>query len=207
MKKFLKIIWLTWISLLACAALFFGVMIVVQYHNLSLYQKPYLKIPISPPFPKKEVIPLEIKILTEVRTMKVFLVPALKDPLSNWLELSLVSPSGEDWRLLLFPAQCEWEGKNFPACYVSMLRKCRYQLKLKIKEPPSDLPSETTLILAPCSEFGGLILVFYKAGLLAALFLLAGSFIIFSCVKPPAQPVARTRNLNSDTEEPKNREQ
>lgn len=166
-----------------------------------MYRKPYLKIPIVPPYPREEIIPLEIKVLTEVQTMKIFMVPTLKDPLPDWLELSLVSPSGENRRLLLFSAQCEWEGKNYPGEYVSMLRKCRYYLRLKIKEPPADLPSGTTLILAPCSEFGGLLLTFYKAGFLITLFMLFVCYLIFATTTSSILSASASQRKNSDSEE------
>lgn len=207
MKKYLKIIWLTWISLLVCMALFFGLMIVVQYHNLSLYKKPYLKVPIAPPYPREEIIPFEVKVLTEVRTMKVFLIPAPNDALVDCLELTLVSPSGMDWKLLLFRAQCEWQGKNFPAEYVSGLKKCRYRLKLKIKEPPPDLQSGTTLILAPCSEFGGVILFFYMAGFLITLFVLLVSYLISTAAKSPVIPASVSQDKHLSPEEPRSRKE
>jgi len=182
MKTALKLIgWAWFLILAACIALStWGV--IVQQHRLKQYDQPYLRLGRTVLSGSGEVVvPFRVPFVTEAESLKIFTIPELPFESSLEVTIELEDAAGETAEKTFLAATCEWEEKNYPCAFFYHIVPGEYRLRIKAGPLPEGTVIES-LIVAPSSEFGGLILQLYWAVFLAASGLLAVSLGILACL-------------------------
>lgn len=182
MKTALKLIgWAWFLVLAACIALStWGV--IAQQHRLKQYDRPYLRLGRTVLSGSSEiVVPFRVPFVTEAESLKIFTIPELPFESSLEVTIELEDASGETTPKTLLGAGCEWEGKDYHCAYFYHIVPGEYRLRIKTGPLPEGTVIES-LIVAPSSEFGGLILQLYWAVFLVSSGLLAISLGILACI-------------------------
>lgn len=182
MKTALKLIgWAWFLILAACIALStWGV--IVQQRRLKQYDQPYLRLERTVLSGSGEVVvPFRVPFVTESESLKIFTIPELPFESSREVTIELEDAAGETAAKTLLGATSEWEGKNYDCAYFSRIVPGEYRLRIKAGPLPEGTVIES-LIVAPSSEFGGLILQLYWVIFLVASGLLAISLGVLACL-------------------------
>lgn len=183
MKTALKLIGWAWLLMLAACILLSAWGVIVQQHRLKLYKEPYLRLGRTVlSGPGEIVVPFRVPFVTEARSIKVFPIPEL--PFESLREVTIVveDAAGKTVSKTLLGAACGWEGKNYSCAYFYDIVPGDYRLRVRTGTPAERTVIES-LIVAPSSEFGGLILQLEWAVFLVSSGLLAISAGVYACFR------------------------
>lgn len=183
MKTALKLIGWAWFLMLAACILLSAWGVIRQQHRLKLYAEPYLRLGRTVlSGPGEIVVPFRVPFVTEARSIKIFTIPELPFESSREVTIELENATGEAATKTLLGATCEWEEKNYPCALFYHIVPGEYRLRIKTGPLPERTVIES-LIVAPSSEFGWLILQLEWAVFLVSSGLLAISAGGYACFR------------------------
>lgn len=183
MKTALKLIGWAWFLMLAACVVLSAWSVIRQQQRLKLYAEPYLRLGRTVlSGPGEIVVPFRVPFVTEARALKIFTIPELPFESSREVAIELENATGETAAKTLLGATCEWEEKNYPCALFYHIVPGEYRLRIKTGPLPERTVIES-LIVAPSSEFGWLILQLYWAVFLVSSGLLAISAGVYACFR------------------------
>lgn len=183
MKTALKLIGWGWFLMLAACVVLSAWGVIRQQQRLKLYAEPYLRLGRTVlSGPGEIVVPFRVPFVTEAESFKVFPIPELPFESSREVTIEVEDAAGRTVSKTLLGAACEWEGKNYSCAYFYDIAPGDYRLRVKTAAPAERTVIES-LIVAPSSEFGGLILQLEWAVFLVSSGLLAISAGVYACFR------------------------